>query len=74
MIFVFIVEGEQQIRAHKFQIAEENKTGMSPTDCQKKTVVIWDLSAARIACACRLEFCEQCRVKVHGGKYLKQLP
>jgi hypothetical protein len=36
MIFVFIVEGEQQIRAHKFQIAEENKTGMSPTDCKKK--------------------------------------
>jgi hypothetical protein len=25
LIFVFIVEGEQQIRAHKFQIAEENK-------------------------------------------------
>jgi len=50
-----MMEGEQRIRAHKFQIAEENKIGMSPTDC-KKPVVIRDLSAARIACSGRPEF------------------
>jgi hypothetical protein len=67
-----MMEGEQRIRAHKFQIAEENKIGMSPADC-KKPVVTRDLSAARIFCAGRLEFSEECRVMVHGEKYLKQL-
>ena len=50
-----MMEGEQRIRAHKFLIADENKIGMSPTDC-KKPVVIRDLNAARIACSGRPEF------------------